>query len=70
MSDQDLWDIAAYLKRAVKAARHKVADSEGHSHLGPLDLPAKYKADAEEVSERRAIEDGYRAGKAMEQMLQ
>jgi hypothetical protein len=48
----------------------KVADREGHSRLGPLDLPAKYKADAEEVSETRAIEAGYRAGKAVEQMLQ
>ena len=29
MSDQELWDIAAYLKRAVKPVKNKVADSEG-----------------------------------------
>ena len=29
MTDQDLWDIAAYLKRGVKPVRNKVADSEG-----------------------------------------
>ena len=49
-----------YTKEVLK----KVADREGHSHLGPLDLPAKYKADAEEVAERRAIEAGYRAAKS------
>jgi hypothetical protein len=29
MSDKDLWAIAAYLKRGVKPASNKVADSEG-----------------------------------------
>lgn len=29
MSDQELWAIAAYLKRGVKPSNHKVADSEG-----------------------------------------
>lgn len=29
MSDQDLWDIAAYLKRALKPVKHHVDDSEG-----------------------------------------
>jgi mono/diheme cytochrome c family protein len=29
MPDQDLWDIAAYLKRAVRPVEHLVADSEG-----------------------------------------
>lgn len=29
MPDQDLWAIAAYLKRAVKPVNHRVADSEG-----------------------------------------
>lgn len=48
----------------------KVADREGHSYLGPVDLSPKYKADAEEISERRAIEAGYRAAKTIEQMLQ
>jgi mono/diheme cytochrome c family protein len=29
LSDQELWDIAAYLKRAVKPVKNKVRDSEG-----------------------------------------
>ena len=29
MSDQELWDIAAYLKRGVKPVTNRVADSEG-----------------------------------------
>ena len=29
MTDQELWDIAAYLKRGVKPVRHRVQDSEG-----------------------------------------
>jgi mono/diheme cytochrome c family protein len=29
MPDQDLWDIAAYLKRAVRPVEHLVPDSEG-----------------------------------------
>jgi len=29
MSDQELWDIAAYLKHGIKAVSHKVKDSEG-----------------------------------------
>ena len=29
MSDQELWAIAAYLKRGVKPVSHKVADSDG-----------------------------------------
>ena len=29
LSDQELWDIAAYLKHAVKPVKHKVEDSEG-----------------------------------------
>jgi mono/diheme cytochrome c family protein len=29
MSDQELWAIAAYLKRGVKPSNHKVADSDG-----------------------------------------
>lgn len=56
----------AYTKEVLK----KVADREGHSHLGPLELPASYKSDAEDVAERRAMEAGYRLAKAIEQMLQ
>jgi hypothetical protein len=29
MPDQDLWDIAAYLKRGLKPVTRKVIDSEG-----------------------------------------
>jgi hypothetical protein len=29
MPDQELWDIAAYLKHGVKPVRHRVKDSEG-----------------------------------------
>jgi len=39
MSDQDLWDIAAYLKHAVKPVKNKVADSDG-----PPDFWASYYA--------------------------
>jgi len=39
MADQDLRDIAAYLKRAVKPVKHRVADSEG-----PPDFWASYYA--------------------------
>ena len=39
MSDQELWDIAAYLKRAVKPVKHRVADSDG-----PPDFWASYYA--------------------------
>jgi mono/diheme cytochrome c family protein len=50
MSDQELWAIAAYLKRAVKPVSNKVADSEGPSDfwastytvekIGPYPPPA------------------------------
>ncbi len=56
----------AYSKEVLQ----KVAAREGHSHLGPLDLSAKYKADAEAASERRAVEAGYRLAAAVAKMLQ
>ena len=40
MPDQDLWDIAAYLKRAVRPIRNVVAESEG-----PPDFWAGFYAD-------------------------
>jgi mono/diheme cytochrome c family protein len=48
MSDEEIRDIAAYLKRALKPVNHKVADSEGppdfwagaYSLLGPHRTPA------------------------------
>ena len=48
----------------------KIAAREGHSHLGPLDLPAEYRTNAEDVAERRAVEAGYRLAEAIKQMLQ
>ena len=39
MSDQELWDIAAYLKRAVRPVKHRILDSEG-----PPDFWASYYA--------------------------
>jgi mono/diheme cytochrome c family protein len=40
MTDQDLWDIAAYLKRGVRPVRNVVAESEG-----PPDFWAGFYAD-------------------------
>jgi mono/diheme cytochrome c family protein len=50
MTDQELWDIAAYLKRGVKPVRHRVMDSEGppdfwasgyaDEKIGPFPNPA------------------------------
>ena len=50
MSDQELWDIAAYLKHGVKPVRNKVPDSEGPpdfwaseytvEKIGPYPVPA------------------------------
>src|SRR5215213_5421760 len=56
----------AYTKEVLQ----KVAAREGHSHLGPLDLPPTYKAEAETVAERRAVEAGYRLAGAIQQVLQ
>lgn len=50
MTDQELWDIAAYLKHGVKPVRNRVPDSEGPpdfwaseftpEKIGPYPLPA------------------------------
>ncbi len=56
----------AYTPEVLK----KVSDREGHSHLGPLELSAQYKTDAEEVGEHRAMEAGYRLAKTLQQLLQ
>lgn len=50
MTDQELWDIAAYLKHGVKPVRNKVPDSDGPpdfwasgytvEKIGPYPLPA------------------------------
>jgi hypothetical protein len=55
----------AYSEEVLK----KVADREGHTHLGPLDLSPEYKANAESLSERRATEAAYRLAKLLEQLL-
>jgi hypothetical protein len=47
----------------------KVGDREGHSHLGPLELSAQYKSQAEDIAERRAVEAGYRLAAAIHDML-
>lgn len=54
-----------YSKEVLK----KVAAREGHAHLGPLELSANYKTDAEALAERRAVEAGYRLGKLLQQLL-
>jgi hypothetical protein len=48
----------------------KIADREGHSHLGPLDLSDAYKADAQAIAERRAVEAGHRLAKLLEHLLE
>jgi hypothetical protein len=48
----------------------QIAAREGHSHLGQLDLTPQYKADAEEIGERRASEAGHRLAKTIEKLLQ
>ena len=50
--------------------RRQIAAREGHSHLGPLDLPPGYKTDAENLGERRAVEAGNRLAKVLQQLLQ
>lgn len=55
-----------YTKELLK----QVADREGHSRLGPLELPPTYRLNAEEVAERRAVEAGHRLAAAIKQMLQ
>lgn len=62
----DLAKRYAYTKEVLA----KVAAREGHSHLGPLDLPANYKIEAESVAERRAVEAGHRLAGAIQQVLQ
>lgn len=47
----------------------KVAAREGHTHLGPLNLPAQYRVDAERVAERRAAEAAFRLAAALEELL-
>jgi hypothetical protein len=63
------FDIAkrnAYTPEVLK----KVAAREGHSHLGELDLSPKYKIEAEEIAERRAVESGYRLAASIQEALQ
>jgi hypothetical protein len=48
----------------------KVLAREGHSHLGPLDLPAGYRADAQTVAERRAVMAAWRLAALLENLLE
>jgi hypothetical protein len=50
--------------------KRQIAAREGHSHLGELDLPPTYKADAENLAERRAVEAGHRLAKVLQKQLQ
>jgi hypothetical protein len=72
-------EVDKWIDESYEIAKHstyspevlqKVAARESHSHLGPLDLSANYKAEAEAIAERRAIEAGYRLGAAVQKMLQ
>ncbi len=54
----------------TKEVLAKVAAREGHSHLGPLDLSATYKIDAEIAAERRAVEAAHRLAGALTKVLQ
>jgi hypothetical protein len=47
----------------------KVAAREGHTHLGPLDLSAEYRAGAERLSEQRAAVSAYRLAKLLDELL-
>jgi S1/P1 Nuclease len=61
----DLAKRQAYTKEVLE----KVANREGHTHLAPLDLSASYKANAENVAERRAAEAGFRLAALLKQIL-
>jgi hypothetical protein len=54
----------------TKEVLAKIAAREGHSHLGPLELPATYKIEAETIAERRAVEAGHRLAGAVQKVLQ
>ncbi|HVT28731.1 MAG TPA: S1/P1 nuclease [Lacipirellulaceae bacterium] len=54
----------------TKEVLQKVAAREDHAHLGPLDLSANYKSQAEAVAERRAAEAGSRLAAILKELLQ
>ena len=54
----------------TKEVLAKVAAREGHSRLGPLDLSASYRVEAEEIAERRAVEAAHRLAGALQKVLQ
>ncbi|HEX5470321.1 MAG TPA: S1/P1 nuclease [Lacipirellulaceae bacterium] len=72
--DIDKWIDESYdLARRytyTKEVLQKVSAREDHSHLGPLDLSANYKSQAEAICERRAAEAGYRLAAVVKQLLQ
>lgn len=61
-------DFAKRLAYA-KEIRDTISARESHAHLGPLQASKEYRADAEALAERRAIEAGYRLGKLLNQLL-
>jgi hypothetical protein len=71
--DPDKWidESTAFAKQYAYTPEvlAKVSAREGHSHLGPLELSAQYKTDAENLAERRAMEAGYRLAKTLQQAL-
>ncbi len=52
------------------AVMEKVAAREGHTHLGALNLPQEYEADAEAVAERQAAIAAHRLAALLTQLLQ
>jgi hypothetical protein len=55
----------AYSEEVLKL----IAARETHPHLGPLNLSAEYRANAETVAERRAMQAGYRLAALLQQLL-
>ena len=47
----------------------KIADREGHTHLGDLRLSPQYEAEAETVAERQAVVAAHRLAALLEQLL-
>lgn len=67
MTDQELWDVAAYLKRGVKPVRNRVADSEGPpdfwasaypNFIGPYPVAAFPTANETVGGDRAQLERG------------
>ncbi len=53
----------------TKEVTDLIASREEHTHLGPLNVSAGYRKDAEALAERRAIEAGFRLAALLQQVL-